>query len=70
MTYGCFNRQPMKTTQLVKDGYWIEPSPDLFARMVRHRIVEIPVHTSTECQYSKDNSNDPGCDGCQHRSQA
>lgn len=69
MSYGCHNRPPLKTTMKVQAGTWQEPAPDGVSWMRRQAIKEIPIQTSLNCQYSKDNPGDQQCDGCsnQHR---
>lgn len=68
MTYGCFNRPPMKDEMLVKDGYF-QSKANGFDIQHSHAMKTIKIQTSTHCQYSKDNPTDSGCDGCPHRSQ-
>lgn len=64
MKHGCNGRPPLRETMLVKDGYWAEPSPELFTRMARFRVIEIKTQTSKECQYTLANPKDQGCEGC------
>lgn len=59
MTYGCYNRPPLKSA-IVAHGIDSQNGG-------RIRVI-IPHAMTTECQYQKhDAYNDPGCQGCSHK---
>lgn len=63
MSYGCFNRPPLKEWVTVQDGHY---ATDNFTR--HDSMVTIPDPMTKECQYSKfDQYKDPGCVGCKHK---
>ena len=67
MTYGCFNRPPMRKSVLVQAGWhWVvlDPRGDGIAIHTRvPNMVTIPNPMTNECQYSL-TADDPGCQGC------
>lgn len=65
MSYGCFNRLPLKTTAIVQDGWFM----DGVSRTARMISIFDPM-TKT-CQYSRDDRYaDPGCIDCKNKSKA
>lgn len=64
MSYGCYNRPPLK------DHHWVQAGHRLEGRMSTRSDLMIPIvdlMTKT-CQYQKDDKyNDPGCVGCCHK---
>ena len=64
MSYGCFNRPPLKDHHWVQSGYVID---ELSGTRTDKMIPVANLMTKT-CQYQKhDKYNDPGCVGCCHK---
>lgn len=62
MSYGCFNRKPLKTQIVVQSGHFM----DGVTRTPR--MISIPDPMTKTCQYSKfDIYNDPQCQNCKHK---
>ena len=63
-TYGCHNRQPLRDTALVQQG-WARIGYHVEAR----HTVSIPDEMTKECQYRKTELGkvDPKCGGCKHK---
>lgn len=60
MTHGCHNRQDLKTSAIVQDGWWMDGT-------TRYpRMVSVPVPMTKDCQYTRLNPADPACTGCRH----
>lgn len=65
MSYGCFNRSPLKTSVIVQDGWYMDGHTRL------SRMISIADPMTKTCQYSRDDRYaDPGCIGCAHKSKA
>lgn len=59
MSYGCFNRQPLKESYTLHGTSSATGKP--ISITVQHRM-------TTDCQYQKfDRYNDPQCQGCIHK---
>lgn len=54
MTYGCHNRQHLRSTLEVQDGW----NPNGTRRMIT-----VPVRSNPDCQYDR-SSTDKRCAGC------
>jgi len=64
--WGCYNRE-RKPEYRAKDGYWSEPSPELFTWMTRHSVRMIKDTSSQDCKHTQDAPDDPRCEGCKHQ---
>ena len=55
--HACHNHAPFRTIQPMQDGVTRTP-----------RMIAVPHHMTTECQYSRDpmglGQKDPRCEGC------
>lgn len=60
---GCYNREPLKTTAIVQDG-WIDNGKHVLSWTRMPRMIEIIDPMSKACQYQVLTKNDPKCDGC------
>lgn len=58
MSYGCYNRPPLRDSVTVFDGYCNQDRTEPFTRV-------IPDPMSRECQYTI-STPDPQCAGCKH----
>ena len=68
MTYGCFNREPLKTSRIIQDGF---KNAGFMGPVIR--LIEIQDPMTKHCNYSRDDKyNDPQCVGCKwkHKEEA
>jgi len=64
MTYGCYNRPPLRDHHWVQNGWRFMGRNDARAPVIEP-IADLMTKT---CQYQKDDKyNDPGCMGCCHK---
>lgn len=64
MTYGCYNRAPLREHVVVQAG-WGFTNNDPFCLERKSNMVWIPNPMTKDCQYSV-NTVDPLCAGCAH----
>lgn len=57
MSYGCFNRAPLKTRAKVQDGWWADGT---------RKMIEIADPMTKTCNYTTTELGkvDPQCNGC------
>jgi hypothetical protein len=64
MSYGCFNRPPLKDHHWVQVGHMI----DELAGTRIDKMTPMTDPMTKTCQYQKDDKySDPGCMGCVHK---
>lgn len=62
MSYGCFDRQPLKAHR-GRDGYWCD------GETLTIKAVQLPQTMEKDCQYrlTEIGKADPKCVGCEHK---